>query len=306
LHPSLKSLIAIAARSHTHISRRVVAASEIELVGGRAMEAALVTVSTGVMKPLLSKLTDLLGEEYVKLKGVRKQIKFLRDELSAMSPTLDMLADAEQLDPNMREWRDKLRELAYDLEDCVDVFVVRVDHKRDGLSVLEWFSHELNKLKARHDLANQIEELKARVIETSDRHKRYDLTQLKNKPSSSSVDPRLQALYEDIDNLVGTDGPKKHIIDLLAMEANGSSAKLKVVSISGCGGLGKTTIAKQVYDDIKSQFQCAAFVSVSRIPDVRKILVHIADGVKCPSIITQDDDEQQLIDKLREHLHDKR
>jgi hypothetical protein len=53
------------------------------------MEAALVSVSTGVMKPLLFKLTKLLEEEWVKFKGVRKQIRFLRDELSAMSHARD-------------------------------------------------------------------------------------------------------------------------------------------------------------------------------------------------------------------------
>ncbi|CAD6342381.1 unnamed protein product [Miscanthus lutarioriparius] len=269
--------------------------------------AAVVGVTTGVMKPLLSKLTKLLEEEYVKLKGVRKQIKFLRDELSAMSPTLEMLADTEELNPQMTAWRDKLRELAYDLEDCIDAFISRVDHERDVHSgFIKGFFCKLKKLKQRHDIANQIQELKASVIETSERHKRYDLAQLKNKSSGSSVDPRLQALYEDIDKLVGIDAPKKQIIELLSMEMNGSSAKLKVVSIAGCGGLGKTTLAKLVYEDIKNQFKCAAFVSVSRTPDVRKILIHIANGIKCTDIITKDDDEQQLVDKLREHLHDKR
>jgi len=269
--------------------------------------AAVVGVTTGVMKPLLSKLTKLLEEEYVKLKGVRKQIKFLRDELSAMSPTLEMLADAEELNPQMTAWRDKLRELAYDLEDCIDAFISRVDHERDGHSgFIKGFLRKLKKLKQRHDIANQIQELKASVIEASERHKRYDLAQLKNKSSSSSVDLRLQVLYEDIDKLVGTDAPKKQIIELLNVEMNGSSTKLKVVSISGCGGLGKTTLAKLVYEDIKNQFKCAAFVSVSRTPDVRKILIHIADGVECTSINTQDDDEQQLIDKHRKHLHNKR
>ena len=52
--------------------------------------AAVVGVTTGVMKPLLSKLTKQLEEEYVKHKGVRKPIKFLRDELSAVSATLAM------------------------------------------------------------------------------------------------------------------------------------------------------------------------------------------------------------------------
>jgi predicted AAA+ superfamily ATPase len=185
--------------------------------------------------------------------------------------------------------------------------MARVDHEPDGRSSgFKRFFRKLKKLKARHEIAKQVQELKASVMEASERHKRYDLSQLKNKSSSSSVDPRLQALYEDIDKLVGIDAPKKQIIELLNMEMDGSSAKLKVVSISGCGGLGKTTLAKQVYDTIKGQFNCAAFVSVSRTPDVRKILIHIANGVKCTDIITRDDDEQQLIDKLRKHLHDKR
>jgi FtsZ-binding cell division protein ZapB len=103
------------------------------------MEAALVSVSMGVMKPLLSKLTKLLEGEYIKVKGVRKQIKFLTDELSAMSATLQMLADAEQLNPQMREWRDRLRELANDLEDCVDAFMIRVDGEHDGGSSFKRF-----------------------------------------------------------------------------------------------------------------------------------------------------------------------
>ncbi len=69
-----------------------------------AAATALVGVTTGVMKPLLSKLTKLLGDEYAKLKGVRKQIKFLRDELSTMSVALEMLADSDQqLNPDMRD-----------------------------------------------------------------------------------------------------------------------------------------------------------------------------------------------------------
>ena len=270
--------------------------------------AALVGVTTGVMKPLLSKLTKLLEEEYVKLKGVRKQIKFLRDELSTMSPTLEMLADAEELNPQMTAWRDKLRELAYDLEDCIDAFMVRVDHEHDGHSgFIKRFFRKLKKLKPRHEIAKQIQDLKASVIEASERHKRYQLVDISsNSRSTCAVDPRLSALYVEIDKLVGIDGPKKYITEWLTMETKkASSSELKVLSIVGCGGLGKTTLANQVYKDVKSQFSCAAFVSVSRTPDVRKVLRGIAKGVGITSNML-DDDEKELIDKLREHLQDKR
>jgi len=271
------------------------------------MATVLVGVTTGVMKPLLSKLTKLLEEKYVKFKGVRKQIKFLRDELSAMSATLEDLADAdpEKLNSEVRLWRDKLRELAYDLEDCIDAFMARVDHGHDGGTGFKKYFRKLKRLIARHDIANQIQELKASVMEAAERHRRYEFAQLKHNSSTSSVDPRLQALHEDIENLVGIDVPKKHIIELLSMEMDGPSTKLKVVSIAGCGGLGKTTLAKQVYDTIKGQFSCSAFVSVSRTPDVRKILIHISSGVGFTGY-TQDDGVQQLIDKLRNYLHCKR
>ncbi|CAL5010483.1 unnamed protein product [Urochloa decumbens] len=271
----------------------------------------------GVMKPLLSKLTKLLEEEYVKVKGVRKKINFLRDELSAMSATLQMLGDAEQLNPETREWRDKLRELAYDLEDCVDAFTLRVDHEpEDRLSAFERFFCKLKKLKACHAISNQIEELKTRAIVASERHKRYNFVQsaqetsagnLHEKPprEMSSIDPRLPALFVEIEKLIGIDGPKKHIIERLTMEMKSSSMKVKVVSIYGCGGIGKTTLANQVYHAIKRQFSCSVFVSVSRTPNMTKILRDVAKGVGLTDY-TMDDDVQQLINKLRMHLHDKR
>nr|XP_025877908.1 disease resistance protein RGA5-like [Oryza sativa Japonica Group] len=264
---------------------------------------AIVGATTGVMKPLLSKLTKLLGEEYAKLKGVRKQIKFLIDELSTMSAALEMLADSDQqLNPEMRDWRDKLRELAYDLEDCIDDFMSRVDHDGEKMGFRKFF-RKLKKLKARHEIANEIEELKIRAIEASERHKRYNFDQLAHNSSTFGIDPRLSAFYEEVDKLVGIDGPKKRIIELLAMEMKGS---LKVVSIVGCGGLGKTTLTNQVYDTIRSQFSCAAFVSVSQRPDIKKILNDIAEGVGISSRTPVGNDEKKLINILREHLKNKR
>lgn len=88
------------------------------------------------MRPLLFKLSKLLEEEYMKIRGVDRQIKLMRDELSTMNATLHILADSEEINPQLREWRNKVRELAYDIEDCIDRFMAHADH--DTHTCFKW------------------------------------------------------------------------------------------------------------------------------------------------------------------------
>ncbi|VAI91227.1 unnamed protein product [Triticum turgidum subsp. durum] len=232
------------------------------------MEAALVSVGTGVMKPLLSKIYNLLKEEHSKFKGVRRQIEETKDEMSGMEAALEVLADAEQLDAEMRAWKEDVRELSYDMEDCVDDFIARVDHERGRSTGLKGFFDKLKKLKPRHEIAGEIERLKARAIEASKRHKRYKLDrQSPGSTTTCDIDPRLHALYAEVGELVGIKGPREHILEWFKSEA--SSTQLRVVSIVGPGGLGKTTLANAVFETIKSEFSCSALVSVSRKPNKR-------------------------------------
>jgi len=87
------------------------------------MAAIAVSASTGVMNSLLSKLSILLSDQYKQLKGVRKDIEFLSRELVDMNAALEKLADMEKMDVRTKVWRDKVREMAYDIEDCIDVFM---------------------------------------------------------------------------------------------------------------------------------------------------------------------------------------
>ena len=87
------------------------------------MASIAVSASTGVMNSLLSKFSILLSDQYKQLKGVRKDIEFLSRELVDMNAALEKLADMENMDVQTRVWRDKVREMAYDIEDCIDVFM---------------------------------------------------------------------------------------------------------------------------------------------------------------------------------------
>uniref|UniRef100_A0ACD5TB81 Uncharacterized protein n=1 Tax=Avena sativa TaxID=4498 RepID=A0ACD5TB81_AVESA len=257
---------------------------------------------TVVMEPLLGKLTKLLGDEYKKLTGVREQASFLRDELSAMKALLDKMELMDKLDPLAKNWRDHVREMSYDMENCIDDFMHNIDRAQAEPGFVRKVVEFLATLGRRHKIANQIEELKVLAMEANDRRKRYKIDDcINSSPGVVAIDPRVSAIYKEAAGLVGIDGPREELVSWLL----DCQQKLKVVSIVGFGGLGKTTLAKQVYDKIGGQFDCKAFVSVSQRPDVKSLLIGLQHklGIGEPSHAHE---VQDIIDPLREYLKHKR
>ncbi|CAL5093709.1 unnamed protein product [Urochloa decumbens] len=269
------------------------------------MAAIAVSASTGVMNSLLSKLSILLSDKYKQLKGVRKDIEFFSRELANMSAALEMLANVEKLDPQTKVWRDMVRETAYDIEDCIDIFMHNLGKGGDKEGLLDKISGKIRKLRAHNKLADNIQELKTRVVEQSESRDRYKIAEAAASPVVPLVDPRVQAMFEDAQRLVGIDGPRDEITQLLLEEGNDNFGKPTVLSIVGFGGLGKTTLANQVYTKIKNEFQCTAFVSVSRSPDLANVLKEMLSGVGYRSM-NMSNDVNKLIKALTEHLADKR
>jgi ATP-dependent Lon protease len=266
------------------------------------MADVIVSASTGVLGTLLPKLSMLIEEEYNLQKGVKQKISFLKDELTTMQTLLVKLSNNEEsLDELAKDRRNKVRELSYDIEDCVDLFMHKMSKGDAEANLVKKTSSKIKKIWSRHKIANLIEELEARVKEESDRCLRYkfDATDFSQVVQ---IDPRLPGLFEEAHRLVGIDGPREKIIEWL--EVN-SGQELKVVSIVGFGGLGKTTLANQVYQKIRSQFGCSCFVPVSRNPNILKILSDMRKEL-IGSSSDPSDDARQLIYKLRAFLQDKR
>jgi hypothetical protein len=93
----------------------------------------------GAARTLVTKFGLLVGEEFQKLRGVGGEVAHLRDELATMNALLRMQSEAEQgaVDHFLREWMKQLRELAYDAEDCIDLYFLRI-RCRPGGGFLVW------------------------------------------------------------------------------------------------------------------------------------------------------------------------
>lgn len=252
----------------------------------------------GLIDPLLEKLASLLAEEYGKLTYVQPGIASLRRELTSIKAALEDLSHLEESSSLVKEWKAQLRELSHDIEDCIDDFVQRLsqDDVHDGL--IDKITGWLKTMRLYYDTAEQIAKLKEHAVEVNDRRKRLKLDITPTCSSTVAIDPRLSALFEEADRLEGTKGPEDELVKLLT-EGVDSAKQRRVISIVGFGGLGKTTLANLIYKKIKNKFHCTAFVSVSRNPDINKILKDILLGVLETSNPASDD-QRKYMEKVNE------
>nr|UBY07089.1 NBS-LRR disease resistance protein [Dasypyrum villosum] len=265
------------------------------------MAVTMASVSTGVMNSLLGKLATLMGDEYRKIKGVRNKVASLLDEFSSMSALLVKLSGMDELDVQAREWRDQVREMSYDIEDCVDDFMRDLGRKGATTGFLKKTAERLKKLRVRHQMANMIRRIEIRVCEVHDRRTRYKIDEYAPSSGIVAVDPRVIAIYAEAAGLVGIDAPRDELVKMLMVEGK----ELRVASIVGFPGLGKTTLANEVYRKLQGQFDCHAFVSVSQKPDMLKLLSNLLlklAGQHSSQMGKLDD----MITGIREYLSNKR
>ncbi|KAM3276620.1 hypothetical protein ACQJBY_044810 [Aegilops geniculata] len=266
------------------------------------------SVAAGVICSLLEKLGSLAAAEYAMFSSDRRQVELLVDELSSMKAVLEKLAYMENLDPLTRQWRDQVRELTYDTEDSIVSSMLQ--DRQDGAK--DWFIWKIfpffKDLREGYSLSKQINQIKAAVIELSARRERLRVDEVISTSSHVSIDPRLHVLYKDAAGLVGIDGQKDKLMEMLM----GDDQHLKVVSVVGFGGLGKTTLANLVYHALPTLqhhehlFDCRAFVSVSQRPDINGVLCSLLRMLGGSTTPSDNINVQLLVSMLNKHLQHKR
>ncbi|KAL7217998.1 hypothetical protein ACSBR2_011263 [Camellia fascicularis] len=149
--------------------------------------------------------------------------------------------------------------------------MLRLGHRHGArfLGFLRKVSCFIKTLKARHQIASEVQRMKSRVIDISKGHQRYhDRYGMLEQGSSSRYtglntachDYRGDALLLHESEIVGIKKPKSQLIRWLVHE----DPRLKVFSVSGMGGLGKTTLVKKAFDDavVKNHFQSHVWITV--------------------------------------------
>jgi prefoldin subunit 5 len=118
----------------------------------------------------------MLIEEAQLIGGIRGELQYMKDELESMTAFLQDLAEGGNHRKQVKILVKQVREVAYDVEDCIDEFTLHLGSGMNGSGLAKLFHrciHFLQTARARRQIGKQIQELKSRATSISDRNSRY-------------------------------------------------------------------------------------------------------------------------------------
>ncbi|KAK1269578.1 putative disease resistance protein [Acorus gramineus] len=233
-------------------------------------------MADAIVSFLVEKVGSQLIEEAKFLKGVTNQVRSLQNELKQLQSFLnkvDLNRDKEQ---DAKDWLRQLRDAAYDGEDTIDEFILHCECRRRQSLRIKRCALLLHDMPSRKRVGMSVMSINEKLKEIFSCRERYNIEvhvhRALEDPKERDSDPKIDRV------IVGFEDQEKKLVERLTEQGD----ELRVVSIVGMGGLGKTTLAKKVYANryIQTWFKCMVWVSIPPGCQVNQLLQELINKIK--------------------------
>ncbi|XP_049391066.1 disease resistance protein RPP13-like [Solanum stenotomum] len=252
----------------------------------------------------VQKLGDFLIQQVSLRTNLRDEVRWLRNELLFIQ---SFLRDAEQKqcgDQRVQQWVFEINSVANDAVAILETYSFEAGK---GASRLKACACICRKEKKFYNVAEEIQSLKQRIIDISRRRETYGITNINNNagegPSNQVRTLRRTTSYVDEDHIfVGF----QDVVQTLLAQLLKAEPPRSVVSIYGMGGLGKTTLARNLYrsPNIISSFPTRTWICVSQEYNKMDLLKTIIKSIQGRTKETLDLLERMTERDLEIYHHD--
>ncbi|KAL2464550.1 Disease resistance RPP8-like protein 3 [Forsythia ovata] len=223
----------------------------------------------------------LILDEKQQIESLLQKLRFLQDFLDhspqKSSETIDCLES-------------QIRDAAYEAEDIIESHITNRVHEESASKRGDIFTPFCHKLE---EVIEEIDSIKKRVEKIKDENDVQDL----QARTELSPDSLKQPASRGKSSMVGLDDDIMKIKEWLT----GVLSNLETLSVVGMGGIGKTTLTRNVYDDGLSvyHFHIRAWVTISQDYNERELLLGLLDSMKKPT----DEVREKSFEQLAEYLY---
>ncbi|KAG6388175.1 hypothetical protein SASPL_153374 [Salvia splendens] len=259
-------------------------------------------------------LADLLLHKIYFLRSVQGKVELLKDELKRIQCYLKDANQKQADNEGIRNWISEIREVALDSRDVVEMFILKVESKsRLGmLSAIPKHMHYDKKV------GKEIDAIQERLRAIHRNRLSYGIRDLGEDVESVSgwrvESRRRMPVWKKDEHLVGVADDMQKLESILQESILDEEKRelLSVVVVEGMAGIGKSTVARKIYNGVAGRFDCRCWVVVSSGFDpretVKQLIMQLPRSPRLKDEIRKIEksttDEKDLLEKLQEMLHE--
>ncbi|KAF7046553.1 hypothetical protein CFC21_055577 [Triticum aestivum] len=242
-----------------------------------------------LVRGVAGKAADALVETVTRMCGLDDDRRMLERHLLAVECKLANAEERSETNNYVKSWMKELKSVAYEAGDVLDDFQYEALRRQSKIGksttrkVLGYFMHR-SPLLFRFEMSKKLKNILEKISKLVEEMNKFGLENSVHTAEQQHPWRQTHSKLDDSTKIIGRENDKEVAVKSLLDQQD--QRKVQVLPIFGMGGLGKTTLAKMVYNEqeVQQHFKLKMWHCVSNnfgAIALLKSIIELAENERC-------------------------